>query len=79
MSSSALCENYTSKGKFFIGVALPSSIAIIATYTVHSLKGTPNPELSTIPTLIFYVNEWSMTYWTSRKFKNTTRDINIFL
>ncbi|NLR90930.1 hypothetical protein [Flammeovirga agarivorans] len=50
---SALCENYTSKGKFLIGVLLPSSIAIIATYTVHSLKGTPNPELSTIPTIIF--------------------------
>ncbi|WP_044205112.1 hypothetical protein [Flammeovirga sp. OC4] len=50
---SALCERYTSKGEFLKGVLIPSTIAILATYTVHSFKGTPNPELSTIPTLIF--------------------------
>ncbi|MBB6459829.1 hypothetical protein [Flammeovirga kamogawensis] len=50
---SALCERFTSKGKFILGVLIPTAIAIIATYTVHSLKGTPNPELSTVPTLIF--------------------------
>lgn len=50
---SALCERYTSNGQFVKGVLIPSTIAIVATYTVHSLKGTPNPELSTIPTIIF--------------------------
>lgn len=50
---SALCERYTLNGQFIKGVLIPSTIAIVATYTVHSLKGTPNPELSTIPTIIF--------------------------
>lgn len=50
---SALCERLTSKGQFVKGILIPATIAIIATYTVHSMKGTPNPELSTIPTIIF--------------------------
>ncbi|MBB3700100.1 hypothetical protein KMW28_14985 [Flammeovirga yaeyamensis] len=50
---SALCERYTEKKKYILAVLLPSCIAIGATFLVHSLKGTPNPVLSTIPTMVF--------------------------
>lgn len=37
---------------FFIAVIVPSVITIAATYLVHSLKGTPEPFASTIPTMM---------------------------
>lgn len=50
---SALCERYTENKKYILAVLIPSGIAITATFLVHSLKGTPNPILSTLPTMIF--------------------------
>lgn len=35
-----------------LATLLPSSVAIGLTYLVHSLKGTPEPLFSTIPTMI---------------------------
>jgi hypothetical protein len=38
---------------YFISVATCTLIAVSLTYLVHSLKGTPKPLLSTLPTVIF--------------------------
>jgi len=52
-----LCENIATISKkltaIFMAVLIPSIIAIILTYIVHSIKGTPEPLNSTIPTMIF--------------------------
>ena len=45
----------------FIGGLLPMLLTAILTYTVHSMKGTPEPFNSTIPTI---VSAWfSFTFW----------------
>ena len=45
----------------FIGGLLPMVLTAILTYTVHSMKGTPEPFNSTIPTI---VSAWiSFTVW----------------
>ncbi len=36
----------------FLAVLIPSSIAIGLTFLMHSLKGTPEPLYSTVPTLL---------------------------
>ena len=51
-----LCENIAIVSKkvaaVIIAVLIPSLIAIVLTYIVHSFKGTPEPLNSTIPTMI---------------------------
>ena len=52
-----LCENISVKSwrflpKIILATLLPSSIAVGLTFFVHSLKGTPEPFYSTLPTLI---------------------------
>ncbi len=51
-----LCENIATISKSIIAIILavliPSIIAVTLTYIVHSLKGTPEPFNSTIPTII---------------------------
>ena len=36
----------------FLSVFIPSALTLVLTYTMHSLKGTPKPLESTLPTLI---------------------------
>ena len=51
-----LCENIATISKkitaVLLAVIIPSVIAIALTYLVHSIKGTPEPLNSTIPTMI---------------------------
>lgn len=51
-----LCENIATISKnltaILLAVFIPSIIAIALTYLVHSMKGTPEPLNSTIPTMI---------------------------
>jgi len=52
-----LCENLaiSLKNPFValsLAIAIPSAIAIGLTFTLHSLKGTPEPLLSTAPTML---------------------------
>jgi ABC-type dipeptide/oligopeptide/nickel transport system permease subunit len=51
-----LCENIATIKKSFAAIILavfvPSIIAISLTYIVHSIKGTPEPFNSTVPTMI---------------------------
>lgn len=63
-----LCETLAKRAdKRFIGILLgtliPTCLALTATFTVHSLKGTPEPYWSTLPTLLtappaFFVWSW---------------------
>ena len=67
-----LCENLASTIKkeamaILAAVAIPTIISLILTYTVHSLKGTPEPLNSTIPTLL--MAPWGFLWWARRKRK----------
>lgn len=45
----------------FIGGFAPMVLTAVMTYTVHTMKGTPEPFNSTIPTIVF---GWmSFTFW----------------
>jgi hypothetical protein len=55
-----LCENIALNVKnswqaVSLAILVPSAISILLTYGVHSLKGTPLPLESTIPTAIFVI------------------------
>lgn len=45
----AFCQRFIQKEQLFQAVLYPSLIAISANYLLHSLKGTPEPLLSTLP------------------------------
>ena len=67
-----LCENIASSisnGKLAIAAAVvvPTVISLILTYSVHSIKGTPEPLNSTIPTLL--MAPWGFLWWARRKRK----------
>ncbi len=67
-----LCENIASAIKndrmaIFAAVLIPTTISLVLTYTVHSLKGTPEPLNSTIPTL--FMAPWGFLWWAMRKRK----------
>lgn len=50
-----------------LAVIIPTIIAVTLTYIVHSLKGTPEPLNSTIPTMLFA--PWGFLWWALRKRK----------
>ncbi len=67
-----LCENIATKVKndaaaFTLAVLIPTGATVAATYGVHSLKGTPEPFKSTIPTAIMAPP--ACLYWAHRKRK----------
>ena len=67
-----LCENIASTIKnnrmaIFAAVLIPTTVSLILTYMVHSLKGTPEPLNSTIPTL--FMAPWGFLWWALRKRK----------
>ncbi len=49
----------------FLAVITPTIIAVTLTYIVHSLKGTPEPVNSTIPTIL--LAPWGFLWWAMRK------------
>ena len=49
----------------FLAVLTPTLIAVTLTYLLHSLKGTPEPVNSTIPTLL--MAPWGFLWWALRK------------
>ena len=55
----------------FLAVLTPTVIAVTLTYLVHSLKGTPEPVNSTIPTLI--LAPWGFLWWATRKRKQLNK------
>ena len=67
-----ICENIAIRYKnarlsIFLAVLVASVITIGATFLVHSLKGTPEPFNSTIPTII--LSPPTLLYWALRKRK----------
>jgi hypothetical protein len=76
------CENLAigiknKRRALLAAVILPSTVAIGLTFGVHSLKGTPRPVASTIPTAILVVP--STFVWGIRKRKQfaDVRDTNV--
>lgn len=52
----------------FLAMIIPSTVSVLLTYGLHSLKGTPLPFESTIPTAIFVIP--STFVWGYLKRKN---------
>lgn len=50
-----------------LAVIAPTLIAVTLTYLLHSLKGTPEPVNSTIPTVL--MAPWGFLWWALRKRK----------
>ena len=74
-----ICENiaaYFSSDvlALFLSLLIPSMLAVSLTYLVHSLKGTPEPLNSTIPTM--FLAPMGFLWWGVRKRKQlkTVRD-----
>jgi hypothetical protein len=55
-----------------LAVIIPSALAIGATYLFHTIKGTPEPLNSTIPTML--LSPPSFIYWSHRKRKQHTQN-----
>jgi len=65
-----LCENLAVRFdsrlfSIFMAIAVPCIITTLATFLVHSLKGTPEPLYSTLPTIAFGLPAFSV--WAVRK------------
>lgn len=57
-----------------IAVTLPTLFATLLTFIVHSIKGTPEPILSTLPTLC--LSPFSFFWWANKQRKKFERSIN---
>ena len=53
------------KSAYLLSVGIPSLIAVSLTYLLHSLKGTPEPLWSTVPTLL--LGPPGFWWWSYRK------------
>ena len=67
-----LCEiiatRFTSrKLAIFLATLIPSFISLVLTYALHSLKGTPRPIESTIPTVVFVIPSTAIWGYLKRK------------
>ena len=49
----------------FLAVLTPTLIAVTLTFLIHSMKGTPEPVNSTIPTML--LAPWGFLWWALRK------------
>ena len=52
MTENIACRFSNTFAAIFLAVLIPTIIAVTLTYLLHSLKGTPEPLHSTIPTII---------------------------
>lgn len=59
----------------FMGAMVPSVMAVLLTYGVHMLKGTPEPLNSTIPTMILAPT--SFLYWGWRVRRRQEKAANV--
>jgi hypothetical protein len=57
---------------------IPSVIAISLTFCVHSMKGTPEPVGSTIPTAIFVIPSTAIWGYLRRKHNISLSEVNSF-
>jgi len=57
-----------------IAVTLPTLFATMLTYILHSIKGTPEPIFSTLPTLL--LSPFSFFWWANKQRKKFERSTN---
>jgi|SRR5690606_25859893 len=67
-----LCENLVNNKDlhalaFPSAVIIPSCIAVSLTFLLHSLKGTPEPFYSTVPTILMAPPSFTLWAWRARK------------
>jgi hypothetical protein len=67
-----LCERLATDralGKLALPLAtvVPSAVAIGLTYLMHSLKGTPEPFYSTVPTILMVFPAFAVWGWRSQR------------
>jgi hypothetical protein len=73
-----LCENLILNNRLGVmaiplSVLLPSSIAVGLTFLLHSLKGTPEPLYSTLPTMLMAPPSFAAWAWRcKRNFNNNS-------
>ncbi len=65
-----LCENLINRIRPMIvawplAILVPSAVAVGLTYLMHSLKGTPEPLYSTLPTLLIAPPAFAVWAWRS--------------
>ncbi len=58
--------NKGTRGGLVLAIVLPSFMAIGFTYIVHSIRGTPEPFLSTLPTIILAPPGFAWWGWKKR-------------
>jgi hypothetical protein len=63
-----LCENLITKVRpmavaWPLAILLPSAVAVGLTFVMHSLKGTPEPLYSTLPTLLITPPAFAVWAW----------------
>ncbi len=73
-----LCENLITRVRpmtlaWLLAILLPSAIAVGLTYIMHSLKGTPEPIYSTLPTLLITPPAFAVWAWRSLKAVDESR------
>ena len=67
-----LCENLINRVRpmalaWPLAILLPSAVAIALTYLVHTLRGTPEPFYSTLPTVLVTPPAFAVWAWRSLK------------
>ena len=67
-----LCENLIKQVRPMVvawplAILLPSAVAVGLTFLMHSLKGTPEPFYSTLPTLLITPPAFAVWAWRSLK------------
>ncbi|MFC1723618.1 hypothetical protein ACFL0V_05750 [Nanoarchaeota archaeon] len=72
-----ICEYLATRIKkaalsYMLAIAVPSMMAVTATYGLHSLKGTPHPVRSTIPAMVLAPP--SCAWWARRKRREVYRE-----
>jgi hypothetical protein len=73
-----LCENiavhFTRRSRaLFLAILVPSILAVLLTFLLHQIKGTPEPIASTIPTMI--LAPLGFAWWAFRK-RRITEPVN---
>lgn len=73
-----LCENLINRVRplylaWPLAILIPTAVAVVLTYLVHSLRGTPEPLYSTLPTLL--VTPPAFAGWAWRCLRNASTPV----
>jgi len=67
-----LCERLATNRAYGVmalplATLVPSFIAVVLTYLMHSMKGTPEPFYSTVPTILMVIPAFGIWAWRSQR------------